>query len=79
MSHHQWMLFLAATGGAAIAASIQAWYVSRLSDRVFERETDIQSVAEWTKLTRQDVAGMLVTLGIANMLLGAILAVLIFR
>jgi hypothetical protein len=79
MSQQQWTLFGAAITGFAIAVSIQAWYVNRVMKRMFEMEAQLSTVEDWSKLTRQDVAGLLVSLGVTNGLLGTILAVLIFR
>jgi hypothetical protein len=79
MPHQQWVLLATAIGGFAVAASVHAWYVSRVMDRIFETEKRLSTVEEWSKMTRQDVAGVMVSLGITNGLLGAIVAVLIFR
>jgi hypothetical protein len=76
---HQWMLLVSAIAGFVVAASAQSWYVSRVMDRMFDAESHIETIEQWSKLTRQDVAGVMVTLGVTNGLLGAIVAVLLFR
>jgi hypothetical protein len=80
MSNQQWVLVAAAVGGFTFAGGVQAYYVSRVMKLIFETEEKrISTVEGWSKLTRKEVGGILVSLGVTNGLLGAIVAILIFR
>jgi len=79
MSNQFWVLVLIALGGFTVAMSISLYYLNRVTKLMFETEKRISTVEQWSKLTRQDIGGILVLLGITNGLLGAIVAILIFR
>jgi hypothetical protein len=74
-------LITAAVTGFAIVALYQAWFLSRAMKHVIDENARVRTnaVEGWAKLIRQDVAGITVGIGIANGLLGAIVAILIFR
>ena len=69
------MHWVAAIGGFIIAGC-EAWFINRFIDRELSSNL-IRTTEEWFKLFRQ--AGVGAALIIANGLLAAILAVLLFR
>lgn len=79
MHHQQWILAAAAVVGFCVAISLQSWFVNSALERVFRAEQRVDTIEQWSKLTRQDMAGVLLSMGMTNGLLGAIVAVLVFR
>jgi hypothetical protein len=70
---------VAAVIGFGASFSFQHWTVNRDLDALFKREERVDTVEEWTKRARQHIAGVFLSQFITNALLGAILAVLVFR
>ena len=75
----QWELITAGIVGFTVVAMLQAWWIGRSIERIITHETWAKTVDDWSKLTRQDMAGVLLLLGITNGLLAAIAAILLFR
>jgi hypothetical protein len=77
--------------GPAICAAIfgfmtlwafEAWYMNRAHDDLLKREQRLVLAEDWLRLIRQDIAdvflSVFLSIALANCLLGAISAVLIF-
>jgi hypothetical protein len=79
MSSHQWELLGAAMVSFAIVMSLQHWFLSRALERIIRDDEWASSVDDWSKLIRQDIAGVLLLLGVTNGLLAVIAAILVFR
>lgn len=62
-----------------LVMGLQGVWLTRTLDKLAAREAWAETEADWVKLTRQDMAGVMLSLGITNGLLAAILAVLLFR
>jgi hypothetical protein len=60
----------------------EAWYLNRAHDDLLKREQRLELAGDWLRLIRQDVAdvflSVFLSIALANCLLGAITAVLIF-
>jgi hypothetical protein len=65
--------------GFGVVACGQKIFLGRALERVIRDDKWAQTVDDWSKLLRQDVAGILLLLSITNALLAAIAAILIFR
>jgi hypothetical protein len=63
----------------AVIIGFQAWFLSRSVERIIKDDSWARTVEDWSKLIRQDVAGVLLLLSITNGLLGAIAAILLFH
>jgi hypothetical protein len=79
LSHQQWVSLTSAVIGFGIAGSVQAYFLSRIPGQLYQSEKHIETAEEFAKLTRQDMAAVVILLGIMNGILGAIAAILIVR
>jgi hypothetical protein len=61
----------------AIGGSIRT--VRHVMEGIFRDEARVDTVEQWVKYARQDIAGVLTALQVTNGLLGAIVGLLIFR
>jgi hypothetical protein len=72
------LLSVALLGFGAVAYG-QKIFLGRALERVIRDDKWAQTVDDWSKLLRQDVAGIFLLLSITNALLAAIAAILTFR
>jgi hypothetical protein len=84
---YQWHPAWAPAMGAAIFGfmalwGLEAWYLNRVHDGSLEREQRLELAKGWLRAIRQDIAevflSVFLSIALANCLLGAITAVLIF-
>jgi integral membrane sensor domain MASE1 len=80
---NQWHPAWGPAMGAAIFGfmalwAVEAWYLNRAHDDLLKREQRLELAEDWLRLIRQDIAGVFLSIALANCLLGAIIAVLIF-
>jgi hypothetical protein len=77
----KWELVVAAISGYIIVAAYQAWFLVRAIKHITNENMrlHISTTEDWATVIRKYIAGIWVGLGIANGLLGAIVAILIFR
>jgi hypothetical protein len=68
----------AAIFGCMAVWAFEAWYLNRAHDDLLKRELRLELAEDWLRLIRQDVVGVFLSITLANCLLCAIIAVLIF-
>ena len=75
----QGYLIVVAVVTFSLAELFQKRWIGRAMERIINDDAMAETSEDWAKLTRQDVAGILLALMTTNGLLAAILAVLVFR
>jgi hypothetical protein len=75
----RWELAIAAVAGFAIVWGCQTWVLNQFIQQVVKPDMRLRTTEELSQLTRIDMAGMVKLLEIANGLLAAVLAVLVFK
>ena len=75
----RWELAIAAVAGFAIVWGCQTWVLNQFIQQVVKPDMRLRTTEELSQLTRIDMAGMVKLLEIANGLLTAVLAVLVFK
>ena len=75
----RWELAIAAVAGFAIVWGCQTWVLNQFIEQVVKPDMRLRTTEEFSQLTRIDMAGVVKLLEIANGLLAAVLAVLVFK
>jgi hypothetical protein len=75
----RWELAIAAVAGFAIVWGCQTWVLNQFIEQVVKPVMRLRTTEEFSQLTRIDMAGVVKLLEIANGLLAAVLAVLVFK
>jgi hypothetical protein len=75
----RWELAIAVFAGFAIVWRCQTWVLNQFIQQVVKPDLRLRTTEELSQLTRIDMAGVVKLLEIANGLLAAILAVLVFK
>lgn len=79
MTNYHWGLLGLAVFTFSIVGTIQKWFLGRALERIIQDDKWASTVEDWSKMIRQDIAGILLLLTVTNGLLAAVVAVLVFR
>ena len=75
----QWDLLAIGLITFSVITGLQKAFLSRSIERIIRDDTWAQAMEDWAKLTRQDMAGVLLLLGITNGLLERLRRFSVFR